>query len=163
MSHLDSWGIIAGHLAEVPARIAKRWRRVRDLRDAWSGPLGAGDCPGVGPCPQHGTPVSELAEAMLPKPRPPRGSLAGLLHRAHRPASGGGVWKTASCCCGNCGPGDTRGATRSSWSTCVPAGGGVSPKRRCGLRQHREKKPRWTGAVCRTSVRTGSDAASGCS
>ena len=74
MSHLDSLGIIAGHLAEVPARIAKRWRRVRDLRDAWSGPLGAGDCPGVGPCPQHGTPVSELAEAMLPKPRPPRGS-----------------------------------------------------------------------------------------
>ncbi len=24
MSHLDSWGIIAGHLAEVPARIANR-------------------------------------------------------------------------------------------------------------------------------------------
>ncbi len=30
LSHLDSWGIIAGHLAEVPARIAKRWRRERD-------------------------------------------------------------------------------------------------------------------------------------
>ena len=42
MSHLDSRGINAGHLAVVPARMAERWRRERDSRDAWTGSL-AGD------------------------------------------------------------------------------------------------------------------------
>ena len=42
LSHLDSRGINAGHLAVVPARMAERWRRERDSRDAWSGSL-AGD------------------------------------------------------------------------------------------------------------------------
>ena len=74
MSHLDSWGIIAGHLAGVPAGIAKRWRRERDLRDAWPGPFGPGDCPGLGLARNTVLRYLNSPEAMLPKPRPPRGS-----------------------------------------------------------------------------------------
>ena len=50
MSHLDSRGIIARHLAEVLEPIVKRWRRETDLRDERGGPFGAGDCSGVGGC-----------------------------------------------------------------------------------------------------------------
>ena len=74
MSLLDSWGIIAGHLAEVPARIAKRCRRERDLRDAWSGPLGPGDPPGLRLARNTVLKYLNSPEAMHPKPRPPRGS-----------------------------------------------------------------------------------------
>ena len=82
MSHPGSEGIIAGHSAEVPARVAKRWTRETDLRDEGTGPFGPGHRPGVGSGPEHGAQVPppvrgqvlNSPDSIVPKVRQPRGS-----------------------------------------------------------------------------------------
>ena len=93
-------------------------------------------------------------EAMLPKPRPPRGSQLDP-HTEHIDRRMGEGLE-------NCRVLDREVRAlgyQGSYTVLVEY---VRPRRRPG-RQTRENKPRWTGAVCRTSARTGSDAASGCS
>ena len=51
-----------------------------------------------------------------------------------------------------------QGSYRSSRSMCVPAGGDISPKLRCGLRRRQGNKPRSIGAVWPTSASKGSSA-----
>ena len=79
-------------------------------------------------------------DSIVPKPRQPRGSKLD----SHTGTSTSGCrrdWRTAWSCCGNSGPGDTMGATRSSRITCVPAAASASSKRRYGSRRRRESRP----------------------
>ena len=96
-------------------------------------------------------------EAMLPKPRPPRGSRLDphTEHIDRRLAEG----------LENCVVLLRELRARGYQGSCTILVEYVRPRprRRCALRRHRETRPRWTGAVCRTSARTGSYAASGCS
>ena len=101
-------------------------------------------------------------EAMLPKPRPPRGSqLDPYTEHIYRRLAEG-----LENCVVLLRELRARGY-QGSYTILVeyvrPRRRGVSLRRRCGLRRRRENKLRWTGAVCRTSARTGSYAASGCS
>ena len=62
---------------------SKWWKSERDLRDAWSGPLGPKDRPGVGFSPQYGTQVFELAGGDVSQTAVATGIEAGLLHGIH--------------------------------------------------------------------------------
>ena len=57
----SSEGIIAGHSAEVPARVAKGWTRERDLRDEGTRLFSLGHRPGIGSGLEHGTQAPEVA------------------------------------------------------------------------------------------------------
>ena len=71
------------NLAEVPGRIAKRWRRETDLRDERGGSFDAGDCSGVGARTEYGVAVSEVTGGDTAQAAIPTRVEVGSLHRAH--------------------------------------------------------------------------------
>ena len=99
LSHLNSVSIIHGEFVEVPVRIAERWRRERDIRDAWAWSFSPGDRSGTGLGPQCGTEVPEVpvgdAAQSAPAARLEAGPYAEHIDR--RMAEG---WRTAWCCSG---------------------------------------------------------------
>ena len=143
----------AGTLRRCVKHIAEGGRSERDLRDERGGPFDPGIAQELDVSRNTVRRYLKPPEAMRPKARPP-GISTGVWEKG---------WRIAGCWIGRSVPWATRAATRR-WCSMSPRGGSTnSPRRRCASGQGRESRPRSTGAACRTSARTGSAAASGCS